>query len=76
MNIRFVIKKVKILSTTLMKIAESISFYCARAALRIMPPILLHWPTTSEVNVDGTAVEIEPSHQYSIAFCYFVTDGS
>lgn len=66
MNIRFVIKKVKILSTTLMKIAESISFYCARAALRIMPPILLHWPTTSEVNVDGTAVESDPSHQYSL----------
>mgnify|MGYP001855316585 CR=1 FL=1 len=27
-----------------------------RAALKIMPPILLCWPTTSEMDVDGMAV--------------------
>ena len=31
-----------------------------------MPPVSLHWPTTSEVNVGGMAVRTEPSHQYSI----------
>jgi len=28
-----------------------------------MPPILLCWPTTSEVDVGGKAVEVKPSHQ-------------
>ena len=27
-------------------------------------------------DVDGIAVEVEPSHQYSITFCFYVTDGS
>ena len=49
---------------------------CARAALKILPPILLCWPTTSEVNVGGMAVEVEPSHQYPITCCCYVTDGS
>ena len=31
---------------------------------------------TSEADVGGTAVEVEPSHQYFIAFCCRVTDGS
>lgn len=30
----------------------------------------------SEVDVDGTTVEIEPSHQYSIKFCCCATDGN
>lgn len=35
-----------------------------------MPPILLCGPTTSEANDGGgIAVEVEPSHQYSIIFC-------
>ena len=46
------------------------------AALKVMPPILLYWPTTLEVDIGGTAVEVEHSHQYSIAFCCCVTDGS
>jgi len=29
------------------------------AALKVMPPILLCWPTTSEVDVGGTAVEVD-----------------
>ena len=40
-----------------------------------MPPFLWSWPTTSEAD-GGTAVAVEPSHQYSIACCYRVTDGS
>ena len=38
-------------------------------ALKVMPPFL-RWPTTSEVDVGDMAVEVEPSHQYSIMFCY------
>jgi len=40
-----------------------------RSAPKVMPPILLHWPTTSEVDVGETAVEGETSHQYSTEFC-------
>ena len=47
-----------------------------RAALKVVPPMLLCWPTTSEVDVGGVAVKVEPSNQYSIAFCCHVTDGS
>jgi len=38
-----------------------------------VPPILLHWPVTSGVDVGGMAVEVEPSHQYSISFCCCMT---
>ena len=31
---------------------------------------------TSEVDVGGIAVEVEPSHQYPVTFCCRVTDGS
>ena len=31
-----------------------------------MPPILLCWPMTSEVDVGGVTVEVEPSLQYSV----------
>jgi len=41
-----------------------------------MLPILLCLLMMSEADVDGMAVEAEPSHQYSITFCYCVTDGS
>ena len=40
------------------------------AAPKIMPLVLLHWPTTSEVDIGGTAVEVEPSHQYSVIANY------
>ena len=46
-----------------------------RAALKVMPPILFFWPTMSEVDVDGMAVEVEPSNQDSITFCCCVTGG-
>lgn len=32
--------------------------------------------TTSEANVCGMAREVEPSHQYLIAFYFYVTDDS
>ena len=45
-----------------------------RAAPKLMPPILLCWPTTSEANVVDRAVEVEPSHQYPVEFCCRATD--
>jgi len=45
-----------------------------RAALKVMPPILLCQSTKSEVDVGGAAVEVEHSHQYIITFCCHVTD--
>ena len=47
-----------------------------RAAPKVTPSILLCWPTVSEVDVGGMAVDAEPSHQYSITFCCHVADGS
>ena len=44
--------------------------------LKVTPSILLCQPTTSEADVGGTAVQVEPSHQYSFTFCCHVTDGS
>ena len=41
-----------------------------------MPPILLCWTMTLEVDVDGTAAEAELPHQYSIIFCCPLTDGN
>lgn len=38
------------------------------AVLNVVPPVLLCWPTISEVNVGAVAVEVEPSHQYSVPF--------
>ena len=46
-----------------------------RAALKVMPPMLC-WPTMSEEDVGGTAVKVEPSHQYCIPFCCHETEGS
>ena len=43
---------------------------------KVMPPVLLCWPTTSEADVGSMAVEDEPSHQYPSACCCCVTDGS
>ena len=46
------------------------------AALKMMPPILWRWPTTSEGDSGGMAVGAEPSHQCSVICCCCVTDGS
>jgi len=40
-----------------------------------MLPILSYWPSVSEVDIVGMAVEAEPSHQYPVVCCC-VTDGS
>lgn len=47
-----------------------------RATPKVMSPILLGWSIMSEVDIDGVAVDTEPSHQYSIKFCCWVTDDS
>jgi len=50
-----------------------------RAALKEMPPVLLCWPTVSEVDAGGMTIEVdnrEPFHQYSIIFSCHVIDGS
>jgi len=44
------------------------------AAPKVMPPILWYCQTMSEADIGGMAVEIDPSHQYSITFCCHVTD--
>ena len=41
-----------------------------------MHPIFLYWPTISEADIGGMAVEAESSHQYSVTCCCCVTDGS
>ena len=46
------------------------------AAPKVMPPVLFCFATTSETDVDGMAVEVEPSHQYHTVCCCRVTDGS
>ena len=59
-----------------------IALYCCfdktitRVAPKLMPPILLCWPTTSEADVGDMAVEGEPSHQHFVKFCCRATDGS
>ena len=49
---------------------------CKRVAPKLMPPILLCWPTTSEANVGDMAVEVEPFRQYSVKLCCRATDDS
>ena len=44
-----------------------------RAVPTVMPPLLLCWTMKSVVDVGGSAVEVEPSCQYSIAFFYHAT---
>jgi hypothetical protein len=41
-----------------------------------MPPVLLCWSTTSEVDVGDMTVEVEPSRQYAVKFCCHATDDS
>jgi len=49
--------------------------HVVRTALKVMPPILSRWSVTSQADVGGMAVEVEPSHQYS-DMCCGVKDGS
>jgi len=50
-------------------LAHSRAIGMMKAAPKLTPTILLCWPTTSEVDVNGMAAEVEPPHQYSIKFC-------
>ena len=59
----------------LFMIPTSCLCFIIKAALAVMPPILLCWPTVSEVDVGGTAVEVQPSHLYSVTHRCCVTDG-
>ena len=45
------------------------------SAPKVMPLIILYWPTTTEADVCSMAVEAESSRYYSITFCYYLTDG-
>jgi len=45
-------------------------------ALKLMPPVLVWWPTMLEADVGDMAVEVEPSCQYSVKFCCRATDDS
>ena len=47
-----------------------------RAVPKVVPTVVLCWPTISEADVGGMAVWVEPSHQYSVTCCCHVTDGS
>ena len=47
-----------------------------KAALKVVPLILWCWPTVSEADIGGMAVEAEPSQQYFILCCCCVTAGS
>ena len=47
-----------------------------RDALKVMFPFLLCWPTRLEMDSGNKSIKVGPSHQYSITFWSYVTDGS
>ena len=47
-----------------------------KTAPKVMPSILLCYPTMPKVNIGGMVAEAEPFLQYPIAFCCHVTDCS
>jgi len=47
-----------------------------RTVAKVIPPMLLRWPTMPEADVGGMAVEAEHSHPSSITHCSCVADGS
>jgi len=47
-----------------------------RAAPEVTSPVSLCHPATSEADVGGMTVKVEPSHQYSVTYCCSVADGS
>ena len=54
----------------------TLTIYFMRVAPKVTFPVLWCWPTASEADGGGMAVEVEPFHQYPIALCCLVTDGS
>lgn len=47
------------------KRSSRVYYIYTRTTPKRKPPILLCWPTSSEVNLGGMAVEYEPFYQYS-----------
>lgn len=45
-----------------------------RASLKVRSLVLLCWPTMSKADVGGMAIVVEPSYQFSIAFCCHVSE--
>ena len=56
--------------------SESCTNVSARAASKVMPSILLCWAMTSEADVGGVALGVEPSQEYSVTFCCLEIDSS
>lgn len=48
-------------------------FAYKRAGLKVFPAILLSWSVMSEADVGNMALDVEPSLQYSSAFCWLRT---
>jgi len=46
------------------------------AALKVLRPILLCWPTLSESDVGGMTVDAEPSYVVIVTLCCCAIDGS
>jgi len=46
------------------------------AAPKVMPPVLLGWPRTSELDGGGMAIDVKRSCQYSVTYSCCVVDGS
>ena len=40
-------------------------YVCMKTGLKVMPPILLHWPMTSEADVGGIAAERQTDRMQS-----------
>lgn len=47
-----------------------------RNPLKVMPPVILCWFTTSVADAGDMTVEVELSHQPPITFCCSMTNGS
>ena len=41
-----------------------VQVWLTRAASKVMPPILLCWPTMSQADIGGMTVEVEPSSMH------------
>jgi len=53
---------------------HNVCFLITTVAPKLVPPVLLCCPTTSEADVGDMAVEVEPSQQNSVKFCCRATD--
>ena len=58
----------KILAILIGKITYNWEILYTRTAPKAMPLLLLCWPTTSEADVSGMAVDVEPSADIPLHF--------